>query len=244
MRMNTRLCRCAKAADPYAAAAAVLRPCRQRRSAPSPPRHSVPTMRRSAAAATVGLIFSRMLENICRASVLWFGPATNRVSTTSSREVAKAKIAPDTTPGIASGKVTRRNTVTGGAPKAARGTLDGGVDPLQGRRDADDHEGNAQNRMCNDDAEIGARKPKPNEEDLHADAEDDGGHHHREQEQGAQQARHRQSPFAHPEGGQRAEHGRQHRRTAADDEAVDDGRSPHFGRGELVHPAHRVGGDG
>ena len=58
-----------------------------------------------------------MLENICRANVLWFGPATNRVSTTSSREVAKAKIAPDTTPGIASGRVTRRNTVTGRAPR-------------------------------------------------------------------------------------------------------------------------------
>lgn len=64
-----------------------------------------------------GLIFSRMLENICRASVRWFGPATKSVSTTSSSEVAKASTAPESTPGMASGKVTRRKTVAGAAPR-------------------------------------------------------------------------------------------------------------------------------
>ena len=77
----------------------------------------VPTMKMNAAAAMAGLMFSRMVENICRASVRWFGPATNSVSTTSSSEVAKASTAPDSTPGMASGRVTRRNTVSGEAPR-------------------------------------------------------------------------------------------------------------------------------
>ncbi len=79
---------------------------------------------RKAAAATAGLMFSRMLANICRASVRWLGPATNSVITTSSSEVAKANTAPEITPGMASGKVMRRKTVAGLAPRldAARST--------------------------------------------------------------------------------------------------------------------------
>jgi len=55
----------------------------------------------------------------CRASVRWFGPATNSVSTTSSNDVAKAKTAPDTIPGSASGKVTCFSILTGAAPRLA-----------------------------------------------------------------------------------------------------------------------------
>jgi hypothetical protein len=39
------------------------------------PTRTVTTMNWKAAAAIAGLIFSLMLENICRASVRWFGYA-------------------------------------------------------------------------------------------------------------------------------------------------------------------------
>lgn len=56
-----------------------------------PPMISVLVMNRKAAAATAGLTFSRMVENIWRARVRWLGPATNKVSTTSSSDVAKGE---------------------------------------------------------------------------------------------------------------------------------------------------------
>jgi hypothetical protein len=74
---------------------------------------------RVAAAAMVGLRFSRMPLNICRGRVACSGPARNRVTTTSSNEVAKANSAPEITPGAISGRVTRKNAVTGGAPRLA-----------------------------------------------------------------------------------------------------------------------------
>lgn len=57
-------------------------------------------MKMNAAEAMVGLMFSRMVENICRAKVRWFGPATNMVNTTSSSEVANANTAPEMMPGL------------------------------------------------------------------------------------------------------------------------------------------------
>ena len=47
-----------------------------------------------AAAAIAGLMFSRSEANIWRAMVVWFGPATKSVITTSSSDVAKEKTAP------------------------------------------------------------------------------------------------------------------------------------------------------
>ncbi|MNR14237.1 hypothetical protein D3C85_1307010 [compost metagenome] len=67
----------------------------------------------------VGLRFSRMPLNICRGMVACSGPARNRVTTTSSKEVAKANSAPEITPGAISGRVTRKNAVSGGAPRLA-----------------------------------------------------------------------------------------------------------------------------
>ncbi len=46
-----------------------------------------------------------------------FGPAQKSVRTTSSNDVAKASTAPESTPGMASGRVIRRNTVAGEAPR-------------------------------------------------------------------------------------------------------------------------------
>ncbi|MOA46122.1 hypothetical protein D3C78_1685990 [compost metagenome] len=57
--------------------------------------------------------------NICRGKVACSGPARNSVTTTSSNEVAKANSAPEITPGAISGKVTRRNAVSGEAPRLA-----------------------------------------------------------------------------------------------------------------------------
>ena len=70
-----------------------------------------------ATAAMVGVMFSRMPVNIWRGSVTCSGPARNRVTTTSSNEVAKANSAPEITPGAITGSVTRKNVRTGLAPR-------------------------------------------------------------------------------------------------------------------------------
>ena len=59
-----------------------------------------------AAAVIVRLMLSLMPENIWRGSVRWPGPAISSATTTSSNDAAKAKTAPDSTPGRISGSVT------------------------------------------------------------------------------------------------------------------------------------------
>ena len=78
-----------------------------------------------ATAAMVGLMFSRMPANICRGSVACSGLARKSVTTTSSKEVAKANRPPEMIPGATIGRVTRKKVVTGLAPRleAARTRL-------------------------------------------------------------------------------------------------------------------------
>ena len=72
-----------------------------------------------AAAMIVGLIWSRMPENICTGSVRCSAAVRNSATTTSSNEVTKAKSAPEIMPGRISGITTLKNTVCGGAPQEA-----------------------------------------------------------------------------------------------------------------------------
>ena len=72
-----------------------------------------------AAAMIVGLRLSRTPLHMRRGIVCCSGPARKRAMTTSSHEVAKAKIAPDTTPGRMSGSMITRNTRAGLAPRIA-----------------------------------------------------------------------------------------------------------------------------
>ncbi|MCY1383752.1 hypothetical protein D9M69_719080 [compost metagenome] len=76
-------------------------------------------------ARMLGLICSRRPENICRGMVRCCGPAMNRMTTTSSKEVMKANSAPEITPGRISGMMMSKNTRNGVAPRfsAARARL-------------------------------------------------------------------------------------------------------------------------
>src|SRR5690606_34166443 len=68
------------------------------------------------AAAIVGSIWMVTLLNIWTGRVTARGPCRNRAMTTSSSEITKASTAPERMPGIASGRVTRRNADIGFAP--------------------------------------------------------------------------------------------------------------------------------
>ncbi len=72
-----------------------------------------------ATAISSGEIVSRRLEYISRGSLRWFGPVAKSATTTSSKEAAKAKSAPDAKDGAIEGTVTRRNAVHGRAPHDA-----------------------------------------------------------------------------------------------------------------------------
>ena len=72
-----------------------------------------------AADSSTGLKASRAVVNISRGKVRWSGPARNRVTTTSSSEVAKANNPPEISPGEISGKVTLRRVIQGVAPMLA-----------------------------------------------------------------------------------------------------------------------------
>jgi hypothetical protein len=74
----------------------------------------------------------------------------NSTTTTSSKDVTKAKSAPDTTPGVISGSCTLKKVRTGPAPKTGRGAQKRAVKAHQRCRDGDDDERNAQRRMCQD----------------------------------------------------------------------------------------------
>ena len=74
-------------------------------------------MRKVAAARMVGLISSRIPDHIWRGMVRWFRPPMKRTMTTSSKEAAKAKSAPESTPGVIRGNCTRRKVVSGPAPR-------------------------------------------------------------------------------------------------------------------------------
>ena len=76
-----------------------------------------------ATAAMLGLMFSRMPENICKGKVRCDGLDKNSVTTTSSNEVANANSPPEITPGAISGRITLKNTVSGGAPRLAAARL-------------------------------------------------------------------------------------------------------------------------
>ena len=65
----------------------------------------------------VGLIWSRMPENICTGKVRCSAAVRKRATTTSSKEVAKAKIAPEITPGRIIGSVTRKKAEAPEAPR-------------------------------------------------------------------------------------------------------------------------------
>ena len=70
-----------------------------------------------AAESIVGLICSRIPENICHGIVRCLYEPTKRTTTTSSNEVTKAKRAPEITPGVINGTMTLKKVVLGGAPK-------------------------------------------------------------------------------------------------------------------------------
>ena len=187
-----------------------------------PAMHNVPMIIRNAAAATVGLIFSRMLENICRARVRWFGPATNRVSTTSSREVAKANTAPVDDAGLEGRQGHAPEDAQRRSAQTACALSIRWVDALERAGDTDHHEGNAQDRMCDDDAEICARKTEPHDRASACRRRA----RRPEPPSGAgtsvRSGWPREDPLRMPKRGQRAEKGRKQRCPAADDQAVDD----------------------
>src|SRR3990167_9394110 len=66
-----------------------------------------------ATAAIVGEMFSRIPVNIWRGRVVCSAPARNRVTPTSSNEVAKANSAPEISPGAITGGVTRMKVLNG-----------------------------------------------------------------------------------------------------------------------------------
>src|SRR5690606_10257213 len=69
------------------------------------------------AAEMVGSICTVTLLNIWTGRVSVLGDCRNSASTTSSKEVTKARIAPESTPGSASGRVIFRKTENGPAPR-------------------------------------------------------------------------------------------------------------------------------
>ena len=73
-----------------------------------------------ATARIAGEICSRMPFHICRGMVCWSWAATKSTTTTSSKEVTKAKSAPEITPGMISGMVTLKKVVVGEAPRRER----------------------------------------------------------------------------------------------------------------------------
>ena len=77
------------------------------------------TIKHVATARIVGLIFSRSPENIFQGIVRCLKDPTNRTTTTSSKDVMKANKPPETTPGSIIGNVTRKNAITGLAPRLA-----------------------------------------------------------------------------------------------------------------------------
>ena len=70
-----------------------------------------------AAERIVGLICSRIPENICQGIVRCLYDPTKRTTTTSSKEVTNANKAPEITPGVISGTITLKNVIVGEAPK-------------------------------------------------------------------------------------------------------------------------------
>src|ERR1700733_15296779 len=70
-------------------------------------------------AFTSGLTPSRTFENITIGSVLEPGPATNCVMTRSSHDNVKDSSQPETNAGATNGRVIRRNTVPGRAPRSS-----------------------------------------------------------------------------------------------------------------------------
>ena len=72
-----------------------------------------------ATAKIVGLICSRMPENICQGIVLCLKLPTKSTTTTSSKDVMKANSEPEITPGNISGTITLKNVVDGDAPRLA-----------------------------------------------------------------------------------------------------------------------------
>ena len=67
----------------------------------------------------VGLICSRIPENICQGIVRCLKLPTNSTTTTSSNDVMKANRAPEITPGKISGTITLKKMVGGVAPRLA-----------------------------------------------------------------------------------------------------------------------------
>ncbi len=67
----------------------------------------------------VGLICSRIPENMRLGIVYSSIPARNSTTTTSSKEVMKANSAPEITPGSTSGTVTLKKVRTPSAPRLA-----------------------------------------------------------------------------------------------------------------------------
>ena len=72
-----------------------------------------------AADKMVGLISWRIPDHICRGRVNCSGPPTNSTITTSSKEVMKAKRAPEITPGKISGISTLKKLRIGPPPRLA-----------------------------------------------------------------------------------------------------------------------------
>ena len=108
-----------------------------------------------ATARIVGEICSRMPFHICRGMVCWSWAATKSTTTTSSKEVTKAKSAPEITPGMISGMVTLKKVVVGEAPRLSGGAVERLVEADERRGHGDDDEGDAERGMGEDDADVG-----------------------------------------------------------------------------------------
>ena len=74
-------------------------------------------IRQVATAKIVGLNCSLSPVHIWIGMVVWPGPAKNNITTTSSKEVTKAKSAPEITPGKIRGRVILKKVFTGVLPK-------------------------------------------------------------------------------------------------------------------------------
>ena len=141
---------------------------------------------RVAATATTGVYSTRTSSQIRTGSVLTVGPARKTDSTTSSKEVTKAKTPPPTTPGRISGKVTVRNTRHGPAPSP------GGAAASAGSRAAATRRRSAPRRAgrawCGPTParRVVPTQPRRAGDGVERDGEHDHRHHHRAEEERGQ----------------------------------------------------------
>ena len=76
-----------------------------------------PAIKQVATAIIVGLNCSLKPVHICIGTVVWPGPAKNKTTTTSSKDVTNANNAPEITPGVINGSITLKKVLVGVLPR-------------------------------------------------------------------------------------------------------------------------------